>query len=452
MVLFFGVIACSHESTNKPGNETPDINANNGANNGANDGDNDGQVDEPPEDIVLKMIFRLGEDNFNEYYKEPIEDKFPHITLELIDFNDSPDELDELITNQVFPDIYLNQHPINRLNMWVERGFAMDLSELIEKHAFDLSRVSPSLVQQHRAMVDGSLYTLPIDSGSALLHYNKDVFDLFGVEYPTDGMTWEEVIALSREVTGERDERHYYGLQLADPSLMLRQLDVPYADPETDEPTFESEEYRKYFVDALNLMDQIFSLPGNVPEDNPGQFVYDWGTRFWEFRDVAMVVASESIGWFTMEEFNFDVVTLPVWTQYDNISEFSAFSLGVSATSEYPDEAFKVIEFMLSEEMQIDRARKAGFGTALSDISISEHYFADLVEERPYIEELNLAAIEKNTSASGRELSSVYDHIAEEAFPQMVRELIEGSKDINTIIREGQENAEQLVQDAIKRN
>src|SRR5690625_2567347 len=184
ILLVFGIIACSNDTSNKPENEASNTENANKVNNNNNE-----QIDAEHEDIVLKILFRLDENNFNQNFKDPIENEFPHIAVEYIPFNDTPEELEELITSKIFPDIYFNEHPINRINMWIDSGFAMDMDELIEKYGFDLNRISPSLVQQHRAMGNGSLYTLPLDSGVALLHYNKDIFDLFGVDYPEDEMT-----------------------------------------------------------------------------------------------------------------------------------------------------------------------------------------------------------------------------------------------------------------------
>src|SRR5699024_5763762 len=113
------------------------------------------------------------------------------------------------------------------LATYEEHEVTMDMSELIEKHDFDLDRIEPSLLEESRMFGDGELYTLPYTRGATVLHYNKDIFDLFGVDYPTDDMTWDEVIELASKVTGEKNGVEYYGLQTPYASIMLDQRGIP---------------------------------------------------------------------------------------------------------------------------------------------------------------------------------------------------------------------------------
>lgn len=57
----------------------------------------------------------------------------------------------------------------------------------------------------------GKTYLTPVNTGSVIMYYNKDVFDAFGVPYPEEGWTYEDfqekVIALS----GEKDGKQYFG-------------------------------------------------------------------------------------------------------------------------------------------------------------------------------------------------------------------------------------------------
>lgn len=64
-------------------------------------------MDEEPEDLVLTFLYELGVDEFNRVFKEPVEDEFPHITLEFVDSTD----LDEAFAEGLQPDLYFISEP-----------------------------------------------------------------------------------------------------------------------------------------------------------------------------------------------------------------------------------------------------------------------------------------------------------------------------------------------------
>jgi len=56
---------------------------------------------------------------------------------------------------------------------------------------------------------DGKIWGIPWDSGALLLFYNKNLFDKAGVAYPdpTKWMTWDEIIALSKQLTFDLNDK-----------------------------------------------------------------------------------------------------------------------------------------------------------------------------------------------------------------------------------------------------
>ncbi|MFS0612713.1 ABC transporter substrate-binding protein [Lederbergia ruris] len=398
-----------------------------------------------PEPITLKFLHAHGIDDegFEKQYKNPIEDEFPYITIERIDTGD----LDELIAKGEMPDIYFVENPVNIKN-YIESELVLDLSDLIEKHDFDLNRIQPNILSEHRTFSDGNLYTIPLSLGLTALHYNKDIFDLFGVEYPTDHMTWDEVVSLAEKVTGEREGVQYHGLQPAFPSILYDQRGITFVDPDTDESRIMNDEFREEFVKVLQTMERLASIPGNIPKEESDAFLFEWGDQFISGRNVAMLPLWQLIEWYTSDEtFNFDIVTYPEWEDLPGITRPSkAFSLGVTATSKYPDDAFKVIAYLLSDEKQIEWA-KAGQASALNDSEINKHLFEDLIEERPHASDLNIEALTKQTPSAGSDHYSEYEHLAGGIYDNMVREIVEEGKDINTVLREGDEALTILLED-----
>jgi maltose-binding protein MalE len=47
----------------------------------------------------------------------------------------------------------------------------------------------------------GEFLTMPYTVESAVMYYNKDLFDKFGATYPKDGLTWNETMDLARKLS-----------------------------------------------------------------------------------------------------------------------------------------------------------------------------------------------------------------------------------------------------------
>lgn len=406
---------------------------------GEDEGDKGEKEELIQEDITLNFLYppEWQEERFNEEIKKPVEEAFPHITLNYVD-----EPIEDLLAKKIMPDIIFLGNP-SGLPTYTEYELTMDMSELIEKHGFDLSRIEPSLLAESRMFADGKLYTLPYTRGSTVLHYNKDIFDAFGVEYPKDDMTWEEIIDLAAKVTGERNGVQYYGLQTPYASIMLDQRGVPLVDPETDEPTYTSEKYMPIYQEYLSMMERVYSLPGSVPDSEDGR---DPSIGpFFEDRNIAMNPIWSQVEHFSADEsFNFDIVTYPVWKDRPGITRPSrAGNVGVAATSRYPDEAFKVVAYLFTDEVQRATAQR-GRASSLADPSINEDHLKLLIEERPWMENMNIAALTKHSFPTDMERISKYENFAGAS---LEARLLDGV-DINTILREAQEEAETNVKEA----
>ena len=114
---------------------------------------------------------------------------------------------DHILTKTV-PDIYAGWN--GNLPQIMDMELATDILPYAEKLGSDLNRIVRRVLAS--ATVDGKLYGMPYAQQFNALYYNKDIFDTFGVEYPQDGMTWQETIELARKVTGERHGVEYKGL------------------------------------------------------------------------------------------------------------------------------------------------------------------------------------------------------------------------------------------------
>jgi multiple sugar transport system substrate-binding protein len=431
----------------------PDTNdENNESASNEEEGDNNASgSDEAPEEVTIVWANDWDYDMNVTRFKEPIEEALPHITLEIVESvltADEPGTLEELIAAQSIPDIFYFSGA-GHTQVLKDYDLSYDLEELFEKYNFDLSRIDDGILNQIRNET-GGLYGISLRRHVTNLYYNKDIFDMFGAPYPTDHMTWDEVIDLAAQVTGEHDGTHYYGFDIMMPSIMLSQRQVTHIDPETHEVKYADEPiYRDY----LAKLERLWSIPGMLPEDDPGDFIYQWGNNFLGDLNVAMSINWNAYGWTTAvaeeQGLNWDVVTQPVWEDQPDIGDGAAgFMIAVTsqAVEEKEKAIFEVIEFLLSEEYQTWVAADDGWATVLNDPDVQDALGADMDGlEGKNIESAFL--LESNPGVPIEERSPYADRY--EAMWDGIIEFAELETDINTFLRQVTEETEEMVREGI---
>lgn len=359
------------------------------------------ETEEEPEPVHLIWAYQGNEEQYYQDVGRFIEEKFPHVTIEVYDAGtDHPETLEDLIAKNKTPDI-VTMGNITHTSHLARYELDYDMTELIEKTGFDLDRFEPTILEFARKQdprQEGRLVVIPINRPTYSLHYNKNVFDTLGVDYPTDGMTWEEVVELAKELTREVNGVQYRGLDLDTPYDAYTQFSQNSIDPDTNEVLItQSEAYRRY----LGLIGEVTSIPGNYPEENPGDLLHNWGAEFAK-GNVAMTPNVTNFGW--LEEEHIDIVTYPVWEGYEGIGP-QPRSRGhlVTAPSENKEIALQIIDYLLSEEVQMIKS-KEGIASPLKDPKIHEVYLQD----KPHLQTKNLASLFKNKYATGPDRKPLY--------------------------------------------
>ncbi|XEC92903.1 ABC transporter substrate-binding protein [Paenibacillus tarimensis] len=440
MLLVFAMmtallIGCSGGS----GSNTPAAPANNGT---ADSQNSQNTTPDPapsaPEPITLRISSYSWED-FDRVFKNPIEAKFPHITVEKVDVE--PSTLAELVARgEEVPDIIWYGGPAD-LHHAQKLGLALDLNPLIERHGFDLSIFKPELVESMRGFSGGDeLHALARQAAPYALHYNKNIFDLFGVDYPTDGMTWEDAIELAKKVSGEKDGVKYYGLHPAIHSRILYESTI--LDPETHEPRLTSDPFFKEYLETFQAM---YSVPGNLPPVNEESGNMENGHAMFRGGQLAMLPLWPEVAWAASNEtFETDLVTLPTFASYPGQQpESMSHSLGLTTTSKHQDEAFKVLTFMISEEYLLDvfASFESPARLPFSDPAIIEKFQLD-----PKYDGMNIDAYSKLPFSPGPGPRSKYEiAIAYPVITSMINEIALSGKDVNQVLREAEELAKSKV-------
>lgn len=386
-------------------------------------------VKETNEPVTLKIALSmgwLGPDEFQKYFVEPVQRKYPHITLESIDISKPEFSLDKLVAAGNIPDMVMTASPL--IFRFTGLGLETDLEPLIKKHGFSLSQLDPVAVDAVRTAGRSDVLTgLPWTRHLSALYYNKDLFDKFGVEYPRDGMTWEELRELAVRLTRNEDGVQYRGLEPDQPGAVASVLSIPAFDPEAKKATLDNDNWKRIFT----LLKSIYDIPGNnVPKFAGGawdQFVKD--------RTLAMYPTNNRLpNLKDIEGLNWDIVQYPQFKDApDTAMGVDVWILHITEQSKHKDEAFQVIASVLSEEVQTEMARNARF-PVLQTPKIQEEFG----KNQPHLAGKHIEAVFKSKPAKALPVSQ-YDMLSGAILQKSIVAVAKGEKDINTALREAEE-------------
>ncbi|WP_158606411.1 ABC transporter substrate-binding protein [Paenibacillus ginsengarvi] len=361
---------------------------------------------------------------FTKYMEPVIKAKLPYITLQYLDEKPT---LEERIASGDIPDLLL---PNGNLRPIIDVNLQYDLTEMIKTYKFDLSKLDPTLIDSIKAYgPKGEIYALPGDRSVKILLYNKDLFNKFNAPYPKDGMSWEDIIALARKLTRTENGVSYYGLNPAGYGNLKSQLQLPVFGKD-DKPQLSTPDWQKLAA----TWKAIYEIPGNRTTANARDL-------FSKNQNTAMLLNNSS--WLLRNPvagLDWDYVVAPT---FDNklVPDLLGSMLSIAATSKNKDAAFQVIALYYSDEVQSAIARDAALVVGSSLPEIQKLYGTNTA-----------SSTGKNVQAdfSGKAAVKViepYDYVASPILNQAFNDIADGKKDINTALREAEEQINLKVQE-----
>lgn len=394
--------------------------------------------------VTLKLFSHSAgintEQDVNDLFIKPVQAKYPNITVELIKATDVA--LDQLIPTGQIPDLIAtsNYHMITPLEM----GLGSDLRDFIKNHNIDLSKFEPQTINViNNYGKNGEFYGVPFSLNYGMVVYNQDIFDKFAVHYPTDNMTWNEMIDLARLVTKMDDGVQYVGIDPGPALALSRAYSAPLLDEKQEKAVLTNTAFQTIFSQAK----RIFDIPGIVsPEAR-----YSYGVGFflkdkrlalypyWLSAYTTQLTTSEQLG----STFNWDIVTYPTYEGRPGIGrEVDFHLLMVPETSKNKEHAYRVIEVLASEEAQKQMNKGARF-TALKDFELRKQFASDM----KVYEGKNIEGIFK-VSPAPLPPSSRYDVKIYGFLNEAMKSMIVDQADINTVLRIAEEQANQYIKEA----
>ena len=133
------------------------------------------------------------------------------VNVEVVDWDNYWTLLEAGASGGTMPDVFWMHS--NTAQMYMENDILLKLNDYIEKDStIDMSKYYEG-VKNLYTRTDGNIYALPKDHDTIALLYNKAIFDKYGVEYPTDKWTWEDMYAAAKKIS-EGSKGDVYGMAM----------------------------------------------------------------------------------------------------------------------------------------------------------------------------------------------------------------------------------------------
>lgn len=392
------------------------------------------QAEKPPEPVTVKFAAhgsQLPVEDFDKYYKNPVSKKYPHITIERIDHTQKGTGLAELIAAREIPDIYMNG-PLD-LATYFELGLEGSINDLIKANKFDTTRIKPEVLSTMTDTLGRTeLIGVPWYNQGWSLLYNKDLFDKMATAYPKDNMTWEEVRDLSAKFNRTEGGIAYHGLFPGDAFRGAYQLRLPWVDVKTNKSMLLSPGWKEVY----ELYSSLSTNGGLIPKGSDTLGMFTKG-------NIAMFISSatRTRSLRTTPGLNWDAVTYPQMKSVPGYGhQVDPSVLLIPKDAKNRDAAFKVIEVVLSDEVQRNMSRNV-WVSVLDNQSIQD----DFGKEFPELNSKNMAAFTKlkrnGTMPSFGGVNALSISI------NALNEIIYDGKDINTTLREADEKLNKALEE-----
>ena len=135
------------------------------------------------------------------------------VSIEVVDWDNYWTLLEAGASGGQMPDVFWMHS--NTAQMYMENDLLLNLDSYIEADdTIDLSKYYEGVVKLYNRADNGSQYALPKDHDTIALLYNKALFDKYGVEYPTDDWTWEDLRDAAAKITEAGKADQVYGFAM----------------------------------------------------------------------------------------------------------------------------------------------------------------------------------------------------------------------------------------------
>ena len=282
----------------------------------------------------------------------------PHIKVEYTPVaGDYDAKLLTMMAGNAAPDVFFCRCATYR--DFQKRGGLLDLTEYVDQ-SMSVEEFIP--MSREKMTIDGRVYGLSSCNTVAVMFYNKDIFDEAGLPYPPsdpkEAWTWAEFVDVARKLTivqqGRTVQYGAYGFTTnwfwSDP-LMVLSNNGQLLNEDYTELLLDSPEAKEALVKVRELQ-QEGVLPLATTLEQTGMSA----AQMLQTGRIAMLVdGSWALQELAAMDFPVGIGVLPVMEEPITVGQAHLHS--VTSKTKYPDEAWKLVEFLSSRGYQTNVVR-----------------------------------------------------------------------------------------------
>lgn len=338
--MMVGLMACSQKDTNVAPKETETSKT-----------ETETAKTEEPVKISLMLwdeaqspVIQESIDKFNQENKGKIE-----ASIELVPWDTYWTKLDaSMASNETADVVWMNVY----LPKYVKAELVKPLDDYIKNDNVDMSQYVEGRVSAFN--VNNQQYALPKGLDSVFVAYNKEIFDKYGVGYPKENWTWEDMRSISGELRDKISEakgsEYPIVMELdGQPSWInfVYQNGGNYISADGKTTGMGDEKSVGAIQNMIDLMNDNLMAPYTVLSETKGTdlFLSGQGAIVFIGSWKASVLENSTLA----QAGNIGLVQMPSLNG-SNISTMGGLGYCLTSASKHPDEAWKLIQYITSYE------------------------------------------------------------------------------------------------------
>lgn len=259
--------------------------------------------------------------------------------------------LEAAATGGSMPDVFIMHS--NEIAKYAENDMLLDLTDYIaQSDKIDMSKYPQDIVSLYQNE-DGAQLGIPKDIDTVALWYNKTMFDEAGLAYPDDTWTWEDVAAAAQKLT--KDDGSQYGFAVSPDNDQGGYYNIiyDYGGYVLSDDQQTSGFDQQGTIDGLTVLMDM-EKNGYMP---PYTTLVENGdcTLFMSGQVAMTLQGSWKVNDLTNNDYvkeNCDVVIKPMGPNNVRTTIYNGVAWAAPANSDDPETAWKVIEYLGSQEAQ----------------------------------------------------------------------------------------------------
>jgi multiple sugar transport system substrate-binding protein len=379
-------------------------------------------VEAPPDEPVNLTLSFWGSDLDTQVYQKRVDmftAKNPNITVELVYIpSDYSQKVQTMIAGGTAPDIIQLSEDVHSYS---SKGQIISLNDFVAKDSLDLkARYGETGGLTTAYSMNGDLYAMPDRGGALILYYNKDMFDAAGVSYPTKDWTWVEFLDATEKLTiRDGDTVTQYGFAAGGwwPWWMsFIYMNGGAVLDASGQPVVNSAEAVEAIQFYNDLVYKYQVAPS--PEDYANLGTNSPDPLFAQGKVAMSTTGFWGIGGLKDATFNWDIA--PLFKNKNNATVVFGSGLAISKDCKNPEAAWKLIEFLTSEEgqapiVEFKQDAPANIANLSSDAFLNQSWSSKPINMAALGESAN-AAFALPLSPKWNEMMSIFDTNLGEVF------------------------------------